>query len=92
MEIQPIGERVLLEPARKEERTKGGVYIPDDAGKEKKEGTVLAVGKFKDGKELPLQKGDRIIYGGYSSEELEIEGKKYLLIEFKDVMAKIGGN
>ena len=92
MEIQPIGERVLLEQARKEERTKGGVYLPDDAGKEKKEGTVLAVGKFKDGKELPLQKGDRIIYGGYSSEELEIEGKKYLLIEFKDIMAKIGGN
>ncbi|MBI2146106.1 co-chaperone GroES [Candidatus Woesearchaeota archaeon] len=92
MEIQPIGERVLLEPAHKEEKTKGGVYIPDDAGKEKKEGTVLAVGKFKDGKDLPLQKGDRIIYGGYSSEELEIEGKKYLLIEFKDIMAKIGGN
>lgn len=92
MEIEPIGERVLLEPAQKEEKTRGGIYIPDDAGKEKKEGRVLAVGKFKDGKDLPLKKGDKVIYGGYSSEELEIEGQKYLLIEFKDIIAKIGGN
>jgi chaperonin GroES len=89
MDIQPIGERVLLEQAEKEEKTAGGIYIPEDAQKEKKEGTVIAVGTFKDGKELPLKKGDRVIYGGYSSEELEIDGKKYLLIDFKDIMAKI---
>lgn len=90
MNITPIGERVLLEQSKKEERTAGGIYLPDDAQKEKKEGTVLSVGTFKDGKELPLKKGDRIIYGGYSNEELEVDGKKYLLIDFKDIMAKIG--
>lgn len=90
MDIQPIGERVLIEQTKKEERTAGGIYIPDDAQKEKKEGTVVAVGTFKDGKELPLKKGDTIIYGGYSNEELEVKGKKYLLVEFKDIMAKLG--
>ncbi len=91
MNIEPIGERVLLEQATKEEKTKGGIYLPEEARAEKKEGVVAAVGSFKDGKELPLKKGDRVIYGGYSNEELEIEGKKYLLIEFKDILAKIGG-
>ncbi|MBI2665151.1 co-chaperone GroES [Candidatus Woesearchaeota archaeon] len=88
MKIQPIGERVLLELSKKEEKTASGIYIPEAAQKEKKEGVVLAVGTFKDGKELPLKKGDKIVYGGYSSEELEVDGKKYILIEFKDVVAK----
>ena len=92
MNITPIGERVLLEQAKKEEKTAGGIYLPEDAQKEKKEGIVISVGTFKDGKELPLRSGDRVIYGGYSSEEFEIEGKKYILIDFKDILAKIGGN
>ncbi len=87
--ITPIGERVLLEQSKKEEKTAGGIYLPEDAQKEKKEGVVVAVGAYKDGKELPLKKGDRIIYGGYSNEELDVEGKKFLLIDFKDIMAKI---
>ncbi len=90
--IKPLGERVLLEQAEKEKKTTGGIYIPEDARKEKKEGIVVAVGTFKDGKDLPLKKGDKVIYGGYSSEELEIENKKFLLIKFEDVMAKIGGD
>jgi chaperonin GroES len=90
MEIQPIGERVLLEQ-RKEERTSGGIYLPEEAQKEKKEGIVLAAGTFKDGKELPLKKGDQVIYGGYSSEEIEVNGQKYILIEFKDILAKVSG-
>ena len=91
MNIQPIGERVLLQQVEKEQKTKGGIYIPEEAQKERKEGIVVAVGTFKEGKELPLKKGDRVLYGGYSTEELEFEGKTYILIEFKDVMAKIGG-
>ncbi len=89
MNIQPLGERVLLEAAKKEEKTAGGIYLPEDAQKEKKQGIVVAAGTFKDGKDLPLQKGDKVIYGGYSSEELELDGRKFLLIEYKDVMAKI---
>ena len=94
--IKPIGERVLLEQVEKEKKTTGGIYIPEEARKEKKEGIVVAVGTFKEGanagKDLPLKKGDRVIYGGYSNEELEVEGKKFLLIKFEDIMAKVGGD
>lgn len=80
---------MLLEQVEKEERTKGGIYLPEDSRPDRKEGLVIAVGTFKEGKELPLKKGDRVIYGGYSNEEMELESKKYILIEFKDIMAKI---
>ena len=89
MNIKPLGERVLLKQKEKQEKTAGGIYIPYAAKEEKKEGVVVAVGTFKDGKELPLQKGDTIIYGGYSSEEFEVNGEKFLLIEFKDILAKL---
>jgi chaperonin GroES len=88
MNIKPIGERVLLEQSEKETKTAGGIYLPDDAQKEKKEGIVVAAGTFKDGRDIPLAQGDKVIYGGYSSEELEADGKKYLLIDYKDIMAK----
>ncbi len=89
MDIKPIGERVLIKPSKQEEKTKGGIYIPESAKEEKKEGEVVAAGLFKDGKELPLKKGDKIIYGGYSSDEFKIDNEKYLIIDFKDVLAKI---
>ena len=90
MKIKPIGERVLLKLLEeKEEKTKGGIYLPEDAQKERKEGEVVAVGTFKDGKELPLKRGEKVIYSGYSGEEIEMEGEKYLLIDFKDILAKI---
>lgn len=88
MKIQPLGERVLLKP-KKEERTAGGLYLPESAKEEKKQGIVVAVGTFKDGKELPLRAGDEVLYGGYSTEEFEIHGEKHLMIEFKDVIAKV---
>lgn len=89
IKITPLGERVLIKPKEKEERTSGGIYLPEDSQENKKEGQVLAVGKTKEGQELPLQKGDRILYGGYSNEEFEMKGKKYLIIEFKDIIAKL---
>jgi len=87
--IKPIGERVLLKHEKKEAVTKGGIYIPESAQEEKKEGIVEAVGTFEDGKTLPLKKGDLVIYGGYQSDEIEIEGKKYLFVDFKDILATI---
>ncbi|HLC31448.1 MAG TPA: co-chaperone GroES [Candidatus Nanoarchaeia archaeon] len=85
MNIIPLGERVLIKQLKREEKTKGGIYLPKGTD-EKKEGEVVEVGTLKD---LKLSKGDRIIYGGYSSEEIEIEGQKYLLIEAKDIIARI---
>ncbi|RLI98236.1 MAG: co-chaperone GroES [Candidatus Aenigmatarchaeota archaeon] len=90
MKIEPIGERVLIKHHEKEEKTSGGIYIPESAADNRKEGKVVAVGRFKDGKALPLKPGDRIIYGGYSSEEIEIDGEKHIMLDFKDVLAKIG--
>ena len=84
MNIKPIGERVLIKPNETAEKTKGGIYIPESAKEERKEGEVIAVGQYKDGKDLPLKKG-----GGYSSDDWEVDGKKYIFIEFKDVLAKM---
>ena len=71
MKIKPMGERVLIKQHKKEEKTAGGIYIPDSAKEERKEGVVVAVGQYKDGKELPLKEGDKVLYGGYSSEDIE---------------------
>ncbi|HHI04030.1 MAG TPA: co-chaperone GroES [Candidatus Woesearchaeota archaeon] len=89
MNIKPIGERVLIKHAKQEEKTKGGIYIPETAKEEKKEGEVIAVGQYKDGKELPLKKGDKVIYGGYSSDEITVDKEKYVFVDFKDILAKI---
>ena len=88
MNIKPIGERVLIKPKTEEQKTKGGIYIPDSAKESKKEGIVMAVGT-KDGKELALKKGDYVIYAGYSSEDIEIEDEKFVIVEYKDVIAKV---
>jgi len=89
MNIKPLGERVLIKVKKKEEKTTHGLYLPESAQEEKKQGTVVAVGATKEGKELPLKAGDIILYGGYSSEEFEFNGEKYLLIEFKDILATL---
>lgn len=87
MKIKPIGERVLIKPIKAEEKTSGGIYIPEEAKEEKKQAVVEEIGKTKDGKELPLKKGDKVLYGGYSSDEFEINNEKYLIIDFKDILA-----
>jgi len=88
MKIKPIGKRVLIKPVKEEERTKGGIYIPDSAKEKKKQGVVVEVGSMEE-KEFPVKKGDIILYSGYSSEELEMDGEKFLILESKDVVAKI---
>ncbi|MEM4330657.1 MAG: co-chaperone GroES [Candidatus Pacearchaeota archaeon] len=91
MEIIPIGERVLLKiEKKKEERTKGGIYLPKSED-EKKEGIVVKVGKDKDGKDLPLKIGEKVLYSGYSNEDIEIDGEKYVIVEYKDIIAKLEG-
>ena len=88
MKIIPIGERVVLRQMKGiEEKTKSGIYLPKS--EDKKEGVIVEVGTFKDGKSLPLNKGDKVLYGGYSSEDFEVNGEKHLIIEFKDIVAKV---
>ncbi len=89
MIIRPIGERVLIKAIKKEEVTESGIYIPDSAQEEKKEGIVVAAGTFEDGKDLPLKAGDHVIYGGYRSDEIDVEGELHMFIDFKDVLAVV---
>ncbi len=90
MKIKPIGKRILIQPVKEEEKTKGGIYIPETAKEKKKQGIVVEIGTVEE-KEFPLKKGDLILYTGYSSEELELDGEKYLILDSKDVIAKIEG-
>jgi chaperonin GroES len=87
MRLKPIGERVVLRTIEAQEKTKSGLYLPKSD--EKKQGQIVEVGTFHDGKPLPLNKGDKVIYGGYSSEEFDIDGQKHLIIDFKDVLARL---
>ncbi len=90
MQIKPVGKRVLIKPVKEEEKTKGGIFIPEAAKEKKKQGIIIEIGNI-DEKELPLKKGNMILYTGYSFEELEIEGEKYLILDSKDIIAKIEG-
>lgn len=88
MSITPIGPRVLIKPFRQDEKTKGGIYIPESAKEKKKQGDVISVGTFEDGKDLPLKAGDKVLYGGYSQEEVELDKEDYVIVEFKNIIAK----
>jgi chaperonin GroES len=88
MKIIPLGERVVILPDKPEEKTKSGIYLPKES-EEKKQGIVLDVGTLKDGSRIPLHHGDRVLYSGYSSEEIEIKGEKHLIVDYKDIIAKI---
>ena len=89
MNIKPIGERVLIKPVKEEEKTTGGIYIPETAKEKKKQGVVMEIGTGDDDKELPVQKGDLILYTGYSTEDLEMNGEEYLIINVSDIIAKL---
>lgn len=88
MKLTPIGERIVLKAVKPEEKTRSGIYLPPGT-EEKKQGIVQEVGTLKDGSRIPLHQGDRVIYGGYSQEEIEVDGNKFLIVEFKDIVAKI---
>jgi chaperonin GroES len=92
MKLTPLGERIILRPIEAEERTKSGIYLPKS--EDRKEGIVVEAGTFHDGGFLPVRKGDHVIYSGYSNEEIELEGEKFIIIEFKNILAKVepGGN
>ncbi|KAF5420131.1 MAG: chaperonin GroES [Candidatus Methanocomedens sp.] len=89
MNIKPIGERVLIKPVKEEEKTTGGIYIPETAKEKKKQGVVVEIGTSSDDNELPVQKGDLILYTGYNTDELEMNGEKFLIIDISDIIAKL---
>ena len=87
MKIQPLADRVLIEPAPAETKTVGGIIIPDTAKEKPLQGTVVAVGKGTKDEEMVLKAGDHVLYGKYAGTELEHEGQKYLIMRQSDVVA-----
>ncbi|MCR5779647.1 MAG: co-chaperone GroES [Bacteroidaceae bacterium] len=87
MKIQPLADRVLIEPAAAETQTIGGIIIPDTAKEKPLKGTVIAVGKGTKDEEMVLKAGDTVLYGKYAGTELEFEGQKYLVMRQSDVVA-----
>jgi chaperonin GroES len=94
MKIRPLGDRVLIKRVAEEERTKGGIIIPDTAKEKPQEGKVIAVGKGKtneDGKVTPLdvKAGDRILFGKYSGTEIKLIGEEHLILREEDILGII---
>ena len=87
MKIQPLADRVLIEPVPAETKTVGGIIIPDTAKEKPLQGTVVAVGKGTKDEEMVLKAGDQVLYGKYAGTELEHEGQKYLIMRQSDVVA-----
>ena len=87
MNIKPLADRVLIAPAPAEEKTVGGIIIPDTAKEKPLQGKVLAVGNGTKDEEMVLKAGDTVLYGKYSGTEIEVEGEKYLIMRQSDVLA-----
>lgn len=90
--IRPLGDRVVLKPADREEKTKTGIFLPDTATKERPmEGTILAVGEGRrddSGKLIPMQVsvGDKVLFAKYSGTEFKVEEIEYLILAEKDIL------
>ena len=90
--IKPLGDKILVEVLEAEEKTKGGIILPDTAKEEKTEGKVVSIGGGKvleSGKIQPLEvkKGDRVIFGKYTGDEILIDGKKHKILKESEVLA-----
>lgn len=97
MKLRPLGDRVVVEPLEAEEKTKGGIILPDTAKEKPQEGKVVAVGKGKtdeNGKLIPMEVkvGDKVLYGKYAGTEITIEGKEYMILREEDILAVIEDN
>lgn len=87
MTIKPLADRVLVKPAPAEEKTVGGIIIPDTAKEKPLQGSVLAVGNGTKDEQMVLKEGDTVLYGKYSGTEVELDGEKYLIMRQSDVLA-----
>lgn len=92
MNIKPLSDRVVVEPALAEEKTKGGLYIPDNAKEKPQQGKIVAVGPGKSSDsgtliKMEVKKGDVILYGKYSGTEITVDGNDYLIMRESDILA-----
>ena len=85
--IKPLADRVLVEPAAAEEKTASGLYIPDTAKEKPQKGVVIAVGNGNKDEPLTVKVGDTVLYGKYSGTELSVDGNDYLIMRESDIFA-----
>ena len=90
MAIKPLADRVLIEPAAAEEKTIGGIIIPDTAKEKPLQGKVVATGNGTKDEEMVVKEGDTVLYGKYAGTELEYDGVKYLIMRQSDMLAILG--
>jgi chaperonin GroES len=95
MKIRPLGDRIVVQRTKHEEKTKGGIIIPDSAKEKPIEGLVIAVGAgkvLKNGKVHPLdvKAGDKVLFGKYSGTEVKLDGEEHVLLREDDVLAVYG--
>ena len=89
MNIKPLADRVLVRPATAEEKTIGGIIIPDSAKEKPLKGEVIATGNGTKDEEMILKRGDKVLYGKYAGTEIEWNGEQYLIMRQSDVLAVI---
>ena len=87
LKIQPLSDRVLLEPIQAETKTASGLYIPDSAKEKPQEATVVAIGKGTKDEPMTVKVGDKVIYGKYAGTELKLDGKDYIMMREADILA-----
>lgn len=93
--IRPVGDRVVVKPAAKEEVTKSGIVIPDTAKEKPQEGVVIAVGNGRlldngDRSPIDVNKGDRVLFAKYGGTEFKLDGEEYLVLKENDILAIVG--
>ncbi|MBU1011922.1 MAG: co-chaperone GroES [Bacteroidetes bacterium] len=87
LNIKPLADRVIIEPAAAEVKTAGGIIIPNTAKEKPQKGIVLAVGPGKKDEPMTVKVGDNVLYGKYSGTEIVVEGKDYLIMRESDIVA-----
>jgi chaperonin GroES len=95
LSVRPMGDRVIIASLPQEEKTKGGIILPDTAKEKPQEGKVVAVGKGKmtdagEMLEMTVSVGDKVLYGKYSGTEVKIDGETYLIVKESEILAIIG--
>ncbi|MCE2961658.1 MAG: co-chaperone GroES [Chitinophagales bacterium] len=87
MNVKPLADRVLVQPAEAEEKTASGIIIPDTAKEKPMRGTVVAAGPGKKDEPTTVKVGDTVLYGKYSGTEIQVDGKDFLMMRESDIFA-----
>lgn len=93
MNIQPLGDRILVKPTKQDEKTKSGIVLPDSTQEKPQEGDVMAVGrgKYENGELITLEvkKGDKVLFSKYGGDEINVDGEEWKIISESDILAII---